>query len=257
MPPEARSGPQIISLGHFTGNTRAATVHQDQARNGCSNPKTLERYRMPPDKTRRRPPAKGNGARTSSTSLNATIAQPSASRRPLLAAIAVPGPAPAAGSYRIADLPAAIARRITVHPVSGCWIVGGHLDEWGYARIGGRGAHRAIWELLEGPVLPGLVLDHREDWGCLSKACAFPGHLLPVTHRTNTTRPGAGGVAAVNIRKSRCGTCGQPYDLLNTYYKPDGHRDCRACIRRRVREYRQRLREAATAITRAELERAA
>lgn len=38
---------------------------------------------------------------------------------------------------------------------------------------------------------------------------------------------------------------GHPYDDLNTYRRPAGTRDCRACIRERARRYQQRRREAA------------
>jgi hypothetical protein len=147
----------------------------------------------------------------------------------------------------MSDLPESIASRITVNP-AGCWIVRGKPTRSGHAKINGRSAARVVWEHLVGPVPGKHVLDHREDWGCLSKACAFPGHLLPVTNFINTTRAGAGGVAAVNIRKDRCGVCATPYDLLNTYFKPNNAgRDCRACIARRQREYKARLREAAKA----------
>ena len=151
-------------------------------------------------------------------------------------------PGRAAEPYRIIDLPESIAGRITIHPASGCWIVGGTPSRDGHARIGGRSAARVIWELLVGPVPGGLVVDHREDWGCLSKACGWPAHLLPVTPFVNSTRPGAGGVAAINIRKDRCGRCGTPFDLLNTYFRPRGGRDCRVCTARRQREYKARLR---------------
>jgi len=148
--------------------------------------------------------------------------------------------------WRLEDLPLNIAARVTVHPVSGCWIVGGAPDRNGYARIGGRGAHRVIWEELVGEIPAGLVLDHREDWGCLSKACGWPGHLIPVTQFVNSTRAGAGGVAAVNIRKTHCGACGAAYDLYNTYTPPgSSRRDCRRCIARRTREYKARQRGAA------------
>lgn len=142
--------------------------------------------------------------------------------------------------YQITDLPSRIAGRITVDPASGCWIVGGYHDPGGYARIGGRGAHRVIWELLEGPVPPGLVLDHREDQGCLSKACGWPAHLLPVTSYVNAMRAGR-GVGAVNFAKEKCDH-GHEYNLLTTYWRPDGHRDCRICIRRRVAAYKTRIR---------------
>ena len=162
----------------------------------------------------------------------------------------------------MSDLPESIARRITVHPESGCWIVGGYHDKDGYAKISGQGAHRVIWEILEGTVPPKLVLDHREDQGCIlnggmpDKACGFPGHLRPVTNRENCTRNGVRGVAAINIRKDRCGSCGRPLDLLNTYWYKN-RRDCRACIRRRVKEYKQRLRQAAQASEPLELRPAA
>jgi len=156
----------------------------------------------------------------------------------------------------VADLPESIARRITVDPVSGCWIVGGYHDREGYARIGGRGAHRVIWEHFNGRVPAKLVLDHREDFGCLSKACGWPAHLLPVTNRENCTRNGMSGVAAVNAAKTRCDN-GHPFDLFNTYFRPDGHRDCRACIRSREKKYKRQLRESAKAAEPLELRPAA
>jgi hypothetical protein len=150
-------------------------------------------------------------------------------------------------ALRPSALPERIARRITVHPASGCWIVSGTPTRSGHARIDGRSAARVVWEHLVGPVAPGLELDHREDWGCVSKACAYPGHVLPVTHFVNMTREGARGVAAINIRKDRCGACGTPYDLLNCYvYK--NRRDCRRCIARRAREYQRRQRGPAPAL---------
>jgi hypothetical protein len=122
---------------------------------------------------------------------------------------------------------------------SGCWVGQGSIDKDGYARIDGRGLHRAVWEILVGPIPGGLVLDHREDWGCTTRACCYPGHLKPVTPRVNVLRGRSFG--AVNFRKQACGTCGSPYDLINTYWWR-GRRDCRACIRRRVHEYRARKR---------------
>jgi hypothetical protein len=90
------------------------------------------------------------------------------------------------------------------------------------------------------------VLDHREDFGCLSKACGWPAHLLPVTNRENCTRNGVNGVAAINAAKTKCDS-GHELDLYTTYWRPNGHRDCRICIRARVKKYRRRLREAAKA----------
>lgn len=46
--------------------------------------------------------------------------------------------------------------------------------------------------------------------------------------------------ACVNANKTHCGTCGLPYDAANTYVRPDGWRQCRACARRRNAEYEVR-----------------
>ena len=35
---------------------------------------------------------------------------------------------------------------------------------------------------------------------------------------------------------------GHPYDAANTYRRPDGHRACKACLRRRLHERRARIR---------------
>jgi hypothetical protein len=156
-----------------------------------------------------------------------------------------------ARAYRLADLPDSIARRITVDPVSGCWIVGGYRDKDGYARIGDRGAHRVVYELLEGPIPGGLTLDHVVALGCISRACCWPAHLEPVTSRTNTLR--GRSFAAVNAAKTECDH-GHPYDEANTY-RWNGRRDCRACGRARVAAYKAR--QDAKFTTTADLARAA
>jgi hypothetical protein len=78
--------------------------------------------------------------------------------------------------------------------------------------------------------------------GCTRRDCVWPPHLEPVTHRVNVLR--GRSFAAVNFAKTQCGRCGEPYDLINCYVW-HGRRDCRACIRRRVREYKDRQRELA------------
>lgn len=151
--------------------------------------------------------------------------------------------------YSIDDLPEFYRTAIKVHPVTGCWLWDRHRDRNGYGKYDGRNTHRLIWELLVGAVPPKLVLDHREDQGCTllggkpDKACGWPVHLKPVTNRENCTRSGMTGVGAINILKDVCGACGRPYDLLNTYWKPGGGRDCRWCVARRQREYKARLRD--------------
>jgi hypothetical protein len=147
-------------------------------------------------------------------------------------------------------LPASIRSRITVDPRSGCWLATGGLDKDGYGRYRGRGLHRVVWEHLVGTVPRGLVLDHVVARGCVSRACCRPACLEPVTHRVNVLR--GSSFAAVNAAKTNCGRCGAPYSPANTY-RHRGRRDCRCCIRRRVREYQARQKTA----RRADLARAA
>ena len=151
-------------------------------------------------------------------------------------------------------LPDSIASRITVDPVSGCWKVTGNLDKGGYARIAGEGVHRVVYKLLVGPIPEGLVLDHVEAWGASGGAAHG--------QRTSSRSPPAINVMrgnsphAINARKDRCDN-GHEYDLYTTYYRPNGHRDCRICIRARVKKYQRRLRDAAKAAAPIELRPAA
>ena len=149
----------------------------------------------------------------------------------------------------LTSLPPVLAAQIAIDPVSGCWVWTGRLDRDGYGRIGDRGAHRTVWLVLHGPIESGLQLDHlchdpavcRLSTRCPHRRCVNPDHLAPATAAANSLR--SNSFAAVNARKTRCDH-DHEYDAANTYRRPDGHRDCRACIRRRVREYKARLRQA-------------
>ena len=59
-----------------------------------------------------------------------------------------------------------------------CWLWTGSLNSSGY------GPHRALWELLNGPVPEGLDLDHL----CNVRHCIRPDHLEPVTRAENGRR---------------------------------------------------------------------
>ena len=82
-----------------------------------------------------------------------------------------------------------------------CWVVvSGRMSRNGYPRVSckrrkERVVHRVLWELLVGPIEPGLLLDHK----CRVRACCNPAHLEPVTPRTNTHRG-----QAVLFRKLAC-----------------------------------------------------
>jgi hypothetical protein len=144
-----------------------------------------------------------------------------------------------AAPYRIGDLPESIAARITIHPQSGCWIAAGPTSRDGYARLGKEGLHRVVYRLLAGEIPPRLVLDHVAARGCISRACVWPAHHEPVTTRVNILR--GRSFAAINAAKDECDH-GHPYDMYTTYIRPNGHRDCRVCIRARVAKYQRKVR---------------
>lgn len=112
-----------------------------------------------------------------------------------------------------------------------CWLWMGARDGNGYGNVRVskryRRAHIVSFELVRGPVQPGLVLDHL----CRTSNCVNPCHLEPVTQRVNLHR-GTGPVA-VNARKTHC-VRGHSLSGTNTYvaYGPSGpKRRCRACHR--------------------------
>ncbi len=117
-----------------------------------------------------------------------------------------------------------------------CWIwtastvKGGYGKFWDGARL--VLAHRFSYELAIGPIPEDMTVDHR----CFTPACVNPTHLRLLTNRQN----------AQNQLATLATHCvnGHPYDAENTYLRPEryrgGRRDCRACGRERVRNYRER-----------------
>lgn len=63
----------------------------------------------------------------------------------------------------------------------GCWEWQGHIGKNGYGQtfLDGRVVytHRAVWELVNGPIPTGKLLHHR----CENRVCCNPDHLEPVT----------------------------------------------------------------------------
>lgn len=143
-----------------------------------------------------------------------------------------------------------------VQKTDGCWLWTGNISPEGYGRIGElprrtAHAHRVAYELLIGPIPDGLKLDHlchNADLtcpggdACLHRRCVNPNHLEAVTLRENNLR--GLGLAARKSQQTHC-VNGHPFDLLNTYYRPDdGTRMCRACHKERRQQRARRKREA-------------
>ena len=167
--------------------------------------------------------------------------------------IRIPSQVPATAQacrWLVADLPPRIAANVTVDQASGCWVVsagnGITIDKDGYARYRGQLVHRLAYVELVGEIPASRpILDHVKAAGCVWRSCVnVNSHLEPVTTRVNTLR--GTSFAAVNAAKTRCDH-GHEFDLFNCYYRPNGQRDCRSCIRDRVKRYRKRRRQRALA----------
>jgi len=113
-----------------------------------------------------------------------------------------------------------------------CWLWIAYRDELGYGKVRWAGriqvAHRVAYELVVGPILEGLTLDHL----CRNRGCVNPAHLEPVSLGENILRGNT--FQAVNAAKTSCPQ-GHPYDSENTYWHkatsryPSGRRECRIC----------------------------
>jgi hypothetical protein len=125
-------------------------------------------------------------------------------------------------------LPARIEAKFVPEPNSGCWMWTAALNQ-GYGYVGWEGRTRkaatVIYELLRGPVPPGLELDHL----CRVTACVNPWHLEAVTHRVNILR--GESPAAHHAVKTHCSQ-GHPY-TPNNIRSFRGERRCRACSQAR------------------------
>lgn len=73
-----------------------------------------------------------------------------------------------------------------------CWLWTGHRDTFGHGRLGNIRAHRAAYELANGPVPPGLMVRHL----CSNPACVRPDHLAVGTQLDNMADMVAAGRSA-------------------------------------------------------------
>lgn len=143
-----------------------------------------------------------------------------------------------------------VLARVTVTP-SGCWEFDGCRLDRGYGRTSWHGrlwlTHRLVYTLMVGEIPAGLEIDHL----CKNKPCCNPAHLEPVTRSENLRRGTQWHhTAARELAKTHCRE-GHPYDLLNTYWTPRGHRQCRICKRAALDRYTERNRDLLAARQRA------
>jgi hypothetical protein len=85
-------------------------------------------------------------------------------------------------------------------------------------------AHRWAWELINGPIPDGLVIDHL----CSNRACVAIDHLRMVTQRENIM------AGKHNIdNRTHCNQ-GHPFEG-NIMVRKNGRRECAECNRERSR----------------------
>jgi hypothetical protein len=127
-----------------------------------------------------------------------------------------------------------------------CWPWTGKQTFAGYGRFWADHKSIGATRWLMGH-LRGKPLDRGEQacHHCDNPPCCNPAHLYVGDAVQNMRDRKVRGrarnpLAEAMAAKTHCGTCGAAYDEANTYIKPSGGRDCRACQRAWSAAYRAR-----------------
>lgn len=146
-----------------------------------------------------------------------------------------------------------LLRRVGNAGPDGCWIWNGSRRRKGgygrfaagYTRAGMTAgvtvqAHRAMYQLLKGPIPAGLTLDHL----CRNPPCVNADHLEPCTIAENSARSPL-VPSSINRTKTACPQ-GHSYDEVYRRHDGGDRRDCKECRRRRNRNSYHRRRSEST-----------
>lgn len=129
------------------------------------------------------------------------------------------------------------------HTISNCWLWQNTLTKDGFGQIQEKlasgkwrtwSAHRAAYELFEGPIPDGLELvpDRR--------GCVNPAHMRLFTPRGRVHRPDNKSLPSRNLRKRSCRK-GHRLTPANTYTTTSGNRGCVTCRKEYYLEHRDQL----------------
>ncbi len=111
-----------------------------------------------------------------------------------------------------------------------CHLFRGHKSKDGYCNVRFEGVmmrtHRYVWEKMNGKIPEKLEIDHM----CRVRSCCNIRHLRLVTRRINNIE-NSNGPSAICAAKTHC-VRGHAFDEVNTIRTKDGHRRCRACLKK-------------------------